>query len=88
MPISGDLTQNKSFDTKASAFPITVVLESELVDATAMPNQAYLSGKSEGSCFIGSDGAGAYNLYAAEGDQPTDAWILVGGDGTTNITPA
>ena len=26
MPITGDLTQNKSFDTKASAFPITVVL--------------------------------------------------------------
>ena len=88
MPITGDLTQNKSFDTKASAFPITVVLETELGDATDMLNQAYLSGKSEGACFIGSDGAGAYNLYAAEGYQPTDSWILVGGDGTTDITPA
>jgi len=87
MPITGDLTQNKSFDTKASAFPITVVLESELADVGDMLNQAYLSGKSRGACFIGFDGSIGFNLYAAEGDQPADSWVLVGGDGTTNILP-
>jgi len=88
MPITGDLTQNESFTTQASAFPFTVVLESALGNANDMVNQEYLSGKREGAGFLGSDGAGAYNFYVAAGADKTDAWVLVGGDGTTDITPA
>jgi len=88
MPITGDATQNKSFTTKASAFPFTVVSESALGDATDMLNQEYLSGKAEGAGFIGTNGTDSFNLYVAAGSATTSAWILVGGDGTTDITPA
>jgi len=84
MPVTGDLTRNESFQTYASAFPFTLVPIAELADAESVLNQEYLSGKREGAGFIGDD----YNLYIATGSEPTDAWVLAGGDGTADITPA
>lgn len=84
MPVTGDLTQNKSFDTKASAFPFTKVAIADLADSNHMLNQTYLSGKKDGAGFIGDD----YALYIATGSEPTDDWVLAGGDGTGDITPA
>jgi len=84
MPVTGDLTQNQSYDTKATAFPYTKVELAQLSDQDAMINQTYLSGKKDGAGIIGSD----YNLYVATGSAPADPWVLVGGDGTNDITPA
>lgn len=84
MPVTGDLTRNKSFETHASALAFTVVPVAALGDATDPVNQAYLSGKQAGSGFVGDD----YNLYISEGSEPTDAWVLAGADGTGDITPA
>lgn len=88
MPVTGDLTKNKSFKTQASAIPFTTVAEADLADAGSELNQAYLSGKQAGAGFIGDDGAGGYALYVAAGSEATDDWVLVGGDGTADITPA
>lgn len=85
MPVTGDLTRNQSFETHASALPFTIVPVAALGDAADPVNQAYLSGKQEGAGFVGDD----YNLYIAEGSEPTDAWHLVGAaDETGDITPA
>ena len=84
MPVTGDLTRNESFKTYASAFPFTLVPITELADAESVLNQEYLSGKREGAGFIGDD----YNLYIATGSEPTDDWVLAGGDGTDDITPS
>lgn len=84
MPATGDLTQNKSYNTKASAFPFTKVSVDDLGDAAHMLNQTHLSGKKDGAGFIGDD----YALYIATGSEPTDDWVLAGGDGTGDITPA
>ena len=84
MPITGDLTQNKSFDTTATAFPYTKVAVADLGDAAHPINQEYLSGKRDGAGVVGDD----YALYIASGSAPTDVWVLAGGDGTADITPA
>ena len=84
MPVTGDLTRNKSFQTTATAFPYTKVDLADLGDAEHPINQEYLSGKRDGAGVIGSD----YNLYIATGAEATDDWVLAGGDGTDDITPA
>lgn len=85
MPITGDLTQNKSFETTATAFPYTKVAIADLGDEEHPINQSYLSGKQDGAGVVGDD----YNLYIAEGSEPTDVWHLAGAaDDTGDITPA
>lgn len=74
MPVTGDATQNKSFNTHASAIPHTVVLVTALADASDPVNQQHLSGKEKGSVFIGEEGDGSLYYYIATGDQPTDTW--------------
>ena len=83
MATTGDLTNNKSFQTYASAFPFTMVPVASLNDASDPVNQTHLSGKREGGGFVGDD----YGLYIATGSEPTDKWALAGAAGTADVTP-
>ncbi|MDT0500112.1 MULTISPECIES: hypothetical protein [unclassified Halomonas] len=84
MPVTGDLTQNNSYQTKATAFPYTKVAVADLGNASHPVNQTYLSGKQDGAGVVGDD----YSLYIATGSASTDTWVLAGGDGTGDVTPA
>lgn len=85
MPVTGDATQNNSYQTHASAIPFTIVPVALLGTASDPVNQAHLSGKQEGSGFVGDD----FNLYIADGSAPTDVWHLAGAaDALDDITPA
>lgn len=84
MPVTGDATQNQSVQTHASAVPFTIVPVAALGDKADPVNQTHHSGKKEGYGFLGDD----YALYIASGSAPTDDWVLAGGDGEGDITPA
>jgi len=74
MPITGDLTQNKSFDTTATAFPYTVVPAASIADAADPINQEYLSGKRKGAGIVVEEAGGELYLYFATGSAATDDW--------------
>ena len=52
---TGDLTQNNSYQTKATAFPYTKVAVADLGNASHPVNQTYLSGKQDGAGVVGDD---------------------------------
>lgn len=92
MPVTGDLTRNKSYETQATAIPFTVVDEADIKDKAASVNLSHLSGKQEGAGFlVRATADGALHLHFAEGPAPTDKWQRSAPDDTgtaVKLTPA
>lgn len=91
MPVTGDATQNQSYQATATAFPYTAVPAAEIADASDPINQEYLSGKRKGAGIVVEEASGALHIYLATGSAPTDPWQRDAPDGTdavVEVTPA
>lgn len=74
--------KGKSVDVINVALVAPMVLQASLSDTTHMINQASLSGKEKGAMVVVVDSLDApttFELKAAEGGAPDDAWVSVGG---------
>lgn len=83
----GDLPR-KAVNATVASLPISVVLASELADATSAVNDALVSGKKFGAAYLVSDGTNVSDIAIAQGPDATDPWHYVSDAGVTPVVPA
>jgi len=91
MPITGDLTQNKSYETTATVVHLPVVAAAAIADAADPINLKHLSGKEKGAMIIVEESDSTLSTYIATGDAATDDWQRGDRDDTDSVvtvTPA
>lgn len=81
----------KSVDVINVALVAPMVLQASLSDTAHMINQSSLSGKEKGAMVVVVDSLTApttFELKAAEGGAPDDAWVSVGGAASYTLPAA
>ena len=86
--IIGD-SQPTAVSCPVAAFPFSLVTQADIEEADSAVNNALVSGKKKGACFLMTTTTGSYPvLVCAMGSTKTSTWVTV--DVTTRViyTPA